>query len=58
MAIQFNFLKNAHTAELLDKLKSAINAQISVNNITEADIEKIIELINNTKRLKRALTFL
>lgn len=56
--MQFNFLKSAQTAELLDKLKIAVNNQLSANNISEADLQKIIELVNNTKRLKRALTFL
>lgn len=55
---QFNFLKNARTAELLDELKKEINTQISAGVISVSDVIKIIELVKNVNRLRRALKFL
>ena len=53
-----DFLKNARTYELINNLNQAINLQINAGIITEEDIKKIIELINDAKRLRRALKFL
>ena len=54
----FDFLKSARTSEQLDELTRAINNQVRAGVINEAQLTKLIELIKDTKRLRKALMFL
>lgn len=55
---QFNFLKNAQTSELLDQLKAAISDKINAGVVSIADVQKLINVINNPIKLKIALKHL
>lgn len=53
-----DFLQTVRVKQIANDLNGLILQQFNAGNITEADLLKIIELIKNTARLKRALKFL
>lgn len=53
-----DFLKSARTSELLDEVTQAINTQVNAGVVNEEQLKKLIELIKDAKRLRRALQFL
>ena len=55
---EFDFLKSARTSQQLDLLTQAINTQVNAGVINEAQLQKLIELIKDAKRLRKALMFL
>lgn len=55
---EFDFLKSARTSQQLDILTQAINTQVNAGVINEAQLQKLIELIKDAKRLRKALMFL
>lgn len=53
-----DFLQTVRQQQYLTDLQGLIKQQLNAGNITEAELLKIIDLIKNTSRLKRALKFL
>lgn len=52
------FLATIRLRQKIEDLYSLIKEQITLGNINEAELLKIIELVKNTARLKSALKFL
>jgi hypothetical protein len=53
-----DFLKSARTSELLDELTAAINTQVNAGVVSEKQLQKLIDLIKDASRLRKALLFL
>ena len=58
MAAPLDILKKARTSELLDELISAINMQMNAGVANESDLIKIIKLVKDANKLRRALKYL
>lgn len=58
----FNFIKTTQETQDLTKLTSqlfaVIEQQINNKNITAKDLQKLINLVSDTVRLRSALTYL
>lgn len=54
------FVKINHntSASLLTDLHNAVKKQLDNNNISEADVRKFINLVNNTLKLKTVIKYL
>lgn len=55
-----NFITNAQNqdAQIYDDILNALKMQHQNGNINTKDLQKILQLAKNTKRLKNALTYL
>ena len=55
-----NFITNAQNqeAQIYDEILTALKMQHQNGNINTKDLQKILQLAKNTKRLKNALTYL
>lgn len=55
-----NFITNAQNqdAQIYDDILNALKLQHQNGNINTKDLQKILQLAKNTKRLKNALTYL
>lgn len=55
-----NFITNAQNqdAQIYDEILTALKMQHQNGNISTKDLQKILQLAKNTKRLKNALTYL
>lgn len=55
-----NFITNAKNqdAQIYDDILNALKLQHQNGNINTKDLQKILQLAKNTKRLKNALTYL
>lgn len=58
MAANFDFLASARTSQTANDIRTAIINQVAAGVVTEAELQKFLELIKDAKRLKTALKFL
>ena len=54
----FDFLQSARTSQKVDEIKMAIISQVNAGVVTEAELQKVLELIKDARRLRTALKFL
>ncbi len=54
----FDFLQSARTSQKVDEIKTAIINQVNAGVVTEAELQKVLELIKDARRLRTALKFL
>lgn len=54
----FDFLQSARTSQKVDEIKTAIINQVHAGVVTEAELQKVLELIKDARRLRTALKFL
>lgn len=56
--VNFDFLQSARTSQKVDEIKTAIISQVNAGVVTEAELQKVLELIKDARRLRTALKFL
>lgn len=54
----FDFLQSARTSQKVEEIKTAIINQVDAGVVTEAELQKVLELIKDARRLRTALKFL
>ena len=57
-AMEFVKINHNTSASLLTDLQTAVKKQLDNNNISEADVRKFINLVNNTLKLKTVIKYL